>query len=373
MQPKAFVLMPFAPEFAEIYNLFIAGTLSEAGYDVFRADDIRNQQSILADIISSIATSELIVADVTGSNPNVYYEIGIAHALRKNVILLTQSVAELPFDLRSYRVIAYNTHFAAIEKARVELKELAVGALTGSVVFGNPVSDYLGPNVKKAESLPARVTGNDSTDELGFIDHMVTLEEGFEGLSAILNEVTEEVSAIGNHVGETASIIEQAAGNFSSGTARHVQKTARKLSEAQTSFADRLAKSNTEYAKILRNIEDSLEFSVRNQQTTTAAERDQLRELLDHLETSEEAAEDARITYQGLATTIAGLPNMERHLTRANRRVIDEINSLVDNIDQTVSMISRVRALGARILRIADRSMVDSSLAGDLDSLPETN
>jgi hypothetical protein len=53
-KPKAFILMPFANEFTEIYNLFIASTLDDIGYEVFRADDILSQQNILQDIVSSI-------------------------------------------------------------------------------------------------------------------------------------------------------------------------------------------------------------------------------------------------------------------------------------------------------------------------------
>ncbi len=142
MKAKAFVIMPFAPDFDEIYNLFIADALTEGGFEVFRADDIRSQQNILQDIVAAIATSNLIIADLTDSNPNVYYELGIAHALRKPVILLTQNLDELPFDLRSYRVIAYNTHFAAIKTARNELILLAKGSLNGTVPFGNPVGGY---------------------------------------------------------------------------------------------------------------------------------------------------------------------------------------------------------------------------------------
>lgn len=80
-----------------LYRYLIADGLSNLGYDVRRADDILSQNNILSDIISSIYSSDLIVADLTGSNPNVYYELGIAHAFNKNVILLIQDIEELPF------------------------------------------------------------------------------------------------------------------------------------------------------------------------------------------------------------------------------------------------------------------------------------
>ena len=98
---------------------------------MFRADDIRAHQNILKDIISALAESALIVADLTGSNPNVYYELGLAHAFRKRVILLTQQVDDLPFDLRSYRVIPYSTYFAEVAKAK-SLQEFPTSFWTSS-------------------------------------------------------------------------------------------------------------------------------------------------------------------------------------------------------------------------------------------------
>ncbi len=71
--------MPFAAEFQQIYSSFIVGALQEAGYEVSRADDIVSQQNILQDVVQSTIESDLVVADLTGANPNVYYELGIAH------------------------------------------------------------------------------------------------------------------------------------------------------------------------------------------------------------------------------------------------------------------------------------------------------
>ena len=77
-KPTAFVIMPFGEGFDEIYNFFVVEVLSEAGYEVTRADDIRSCQNILKDIVRGIADCRLVVADLTDSNPNVYYEVKYA-------------------------------------------------------------------------------------------------------------------------------------------------------------------------------------------------------------------------------------------------------------------------------------------------------
>ncbi|GAI12942.1 unnamed protein product, partial [marine sediment metagenome] len=74
--------MPFDLEFDWIFNDLIKLALEEVGYDVKRADSILNQQNILKDVVRGIAEADLVVADLTGLNPNVFYEIGIAHTMR---------------------------------------------------------------------------------------------------------------------------------------------------------------------------------------------------------------------------------------------------------------------------------------------------
>ena len=97
-KPLAFVIMPFEDQFTTVFSHFIKPILEELGFNVERADDIENQRNILRDIVENIHNSALIIADLTTANANVFYELGLAHALRKPVILMTQSIEEVPFD-----------------------------------------------------------------------------------------------------------------------------------------------------------------------------------------------------------------------------------------------------------------------------------
>ncbi len=161
--PSVFVLMPFDEEFTPVYSDVIKHVLEQEGFEVLRADDIQSQRNIMRDIIEMIAKSDLIIADLTSSNPNVYYELGIAHALEKPVIHLVQSpVEDVPFDLRSYRLITYSTHFTEIGKARGELAEYARKFLEGKLPVGNPVTDFY-PGGDSANP-PADAKSNDTFD-----------------------------------------------------------------------------------------------------------------------------------------------------------------------------------------------------------------
>jgi nucleoside 2-deoxyribosyltransferase len=91
-----------------VYEDFVKPVL-EGSCDLLceRGDDIFGSNIIMEDIEKSIKASDLIVADLTGKNPNVFYEVGISHTLRKPVLLLAQSIEDVPFDLRHRRVLLY--------------------------------------------------------------------------------------------------------------------------------------------------------------------------------------------------------------------------------------------------------------------------
>ena len=73
-----------------------------------RVDEQIYQENMLSRIYNQISKADLIVADVTGKNPNVFYEVGYAHALGKKTILMTQDTDDIPFDLKHYPHIVYS-------------------------------------------------------------------------------------------------------------------------------------------------------------------------------------------------------------------------------------------------------------------------
>lgn len=102
----ASAMMPFDASFKEVYSS-IREAADKAGLQCKRADDIWENASIIQDVVSLIDRSRIVVCDCTGRNPNVFYEAGIAHTLGRDVILITQSEHDIPFDLRHLRYIRY--------------------------------------------------------------------------------------------------------------------------------------------------------------------------------------------------------------------------------------------------------------------------
>ena len=112
--------MPFDKAFDDIYKLGIKETATTLGILAERVDEQIFREGILERIYRQIDLADLIVADMTGQNPNVFYEVGYAHAKGKLSILLTQKAEDIPFDLKHHRHIVYD---GSIGQLRTQLTE----------------------------------------------------------------------------------------------------------------------------------------------------------------------------------------------------------------------------------------------------------
>lgn len=108
---SCFVVMPFAPPLGDYYRLIYEPAITKAGLKPVRADsEIFTTGKIMDQVWSGINAAKVLVAELTSRNPNVFYELGIAHALRKPVVLISATEDDVPFDVRHIRVIYYDVH-----------------------------------------------------------------------------------------------------------------------------------------------------------------------------------------------------------------------------------------------------------------------
>lgn len=124
-----FMIMPFRPELDEVYTRVVKPTVEGLGLSIRRGDDPFTDKDIMYDVWSMLNACKLVIADCTGRNPNVFYELGIAHTLGKPVIMLTQNLSELPFDVQSKRAIEYNIAFHQIDKLKAQLGKSVLSIL----------------------------------------------------------------------------------------------------------------------------------------------------------------------------------------------------------------------------------------------------
>ncbi|ARK11250.1 hypothetical protein A6C57_13500 [Fibrella sp. ES10-3-2-2] len=116
------VMMPFEGRFNGTY-LAIRNVCARLGVVCRRADDIWDNSILIQDVFDLIFTSRAVITDFTDRNPNVFYETGVAHTLGKLVIPITQSVADIPFDLRHHRALTYLPNQEGLLKLETDLEK----------------------------------------------------------------------------------------------------------------------------------------------------------------------------------------------------------------------------------------------------------
>lgn len=103
-----FVMMPFGEWFDRYYQDIYVPAIKEAGLEPVRGDELFSTGSVVEQIWEQIEKSKLLLADLSGKNANVFYELGLAHAARKPVVFTSAQLEDVPFDLRHLRVIIYD-------------------------------------------------------------------------------------------------------------------------------------------------------------------------------------------------------------------------------------------------------------------------
>lgn len=104
---SCFIVMPFSEAWSAEVHRILASACESAGVRPVRGDDLFTPTDIIEDIWQSLNSADFVIADITGRNPNVMYELGMAHTLAKPVLILSKYAGDIPIDLATRRVILY--------------------------------------------------------------------------------------------------------------------------------------------------------------------------------------------------------------------------------------------------------------------------
>ena len=251
---EAFVLIPFSTDFDDVYEKLIKKTFTELGFEVTRADDVNSYQNILKDIISKIQRSDLIIADLSNKNPNVFYELGIAHTMGKPTIMLSQSVNDVPFDLKSYRIINYSSHFSEASKLIDELKKAGKNFKDGVLDFGNPVSDFITVERKKDYQEESRKSNAESEIQPEMKEK--SIKKGFFDIVPATYSSLGNLSEIANKIGTARSLYKSSLAARTSELKKEKEehKPTNVLALNASKIVTNTAKDLSEYAKKLEEL-----------------------------------------------------------------------------------------------------------------------
>ncbi len=142
-----FVIMPFGGYFDQYYTDIYKPSIEANGLVSLRVDSLLKPSTIVSDIWELTNSSKIMLADLTGINPNVMYELGLAHAIAKPTILISETIDSVPYDLRSIRVLTFDKNETGWdEKLRKNLTQSIAETLTSPIDSVLPAFLKLKPN-----------------------------------------------------------------------------------------------------------------------------------------------------------------------------------------------------------------------------------
>jgi hypothetical protein len=359
-KPKAFVIMPFDPEFNSIYEQLIKPSLEEAGYFVARADDFQDQQNILSDIVRGITTAQLVVADLTSNNPNIFYELGLCHGLRVPTILLAQSIDEVPFDLRSYKIQIYETHFNKIHKLKDALKSIGEKHNRGEILFGSPVTDFsIGkhePSEIIEETFPIDVEETvEDSEEKGILDFLAEGEEASNDLTKFLSKMMKDNAQVTTKIQKHTASINALAANPGAGTAGKFRKVSLLAASDMNAFSKKVEDILPLFEETVEKFGDNFSGYVNLFEVKGEEEQRQLENFQESVKALLEGTREAGNGMRSYRDTVAALRtyNIGKELNRASRRQAQVLDSIVLNIE-------RIEAFCVKILGIINEKIGNS-------------
>lgn len=362
--PSAFIIMPFDPEFSPIYDQLIKPALEDAGYSVLRADSFFDQQNIMRDIVRGIVEASLVVAELTTTNPNVLYELGLCHGLRVPTVLIAQSMDEVPFDLRSYRTVIYSTNFAEVGKLRSTLTDIGSKHLNNEILFGSPVIDFSPENSgfdpryvsKKDDDSMISVAQEEFQDEGGFLDFLLEGSESVEEMTAFMTVISGETEKIGVKMnGHTASIGELAK-NAGPGIAAQAHNIASLVARDLSEYSEKIEQLLPEFEECIQTFENNYSGYINWISPNSDESRKHIMSFRDSIEGSLNGTRSGLEGTRSFRDAIVGLRGISRDVDRASRRVTNTLEKLIASLE-------KVEAFFAKSLVILDKKLanVDSS------------
>ena len=340
---KVFVIMPFTEDNFEVFeNLKLQ--FGEC-FEFSNANDEGNQQNILQDVIQPIYGSDIIIADLTGLNPNVMYELGLAHSFNKKTIIITQDdINSLPFDLKQYRAKNYSLHFKKFAELVEFLKRILDGAIDGSISFSNPVKDFLNTNqINTVEWFSDTCDKQlESIDDKGFLDFLADIESDSEKLCTSITEIGEDIKEMGDGIHNSSSEIIRVKSNGGNGSAAFVRKEVKKVSHIIDIFSSKLRKHNADNSVLWDKIESNSLGLLENPYAQNIENQEGLKKYMESLNGLKDSTAESRHAVIKLKDTMKSITGLERSLNQSLRFVAQDLDTFITFIDNLNPSITKI-------------------------------
>lgn len=339
--PRCFILCPIGDQDAEIgsearetwentvelFEEVIRPACAAFGLEPIRADRIARTGEIPEQICRHLRDDDVVIADLTGANPNVMYELGLRHTMEKLTIQLGES-EKLPFDVAAIRTIKFQRTERGLVQARKRLsKALSVGLSSGGdLVTATRV--WLDKPVR-----PVASSDDGDSDEPGFLEKMADMEEHLDQLPGSMTVVTEIMDAMHEATTEIRERVDKANTSGAPASARLV--LADKLAERLTPHAARLEAVAVDYELAVEKVDPGVRHLL-NISPQDSEEEKALREFRGSVGTAHASVRDYIASSKQLRDQLKKAGEISRSLRRVNGRTRTALTRLIGSSEQVL-------------------------------------
>lgn len=324
----------------ELYEGVIQAACTFLGIEAVRADQISISGDITDQIFRRLYESDLVIADITGANANVMYELGLRHSLKALTIQVADADTPLPFDVKAVRTIMVNRSQYGLITARKQLTRAIEMGLEGNVDMvsatrvwetlrnagGKDLSVYLGDSIEA----PEKVEERDEEDSDGYIEIILGLSDSLSTLTAstvaigeCLTEMNAETNSASQEMNNSSSSL--------SDTERLgiIRRFATTLGNRASTF-DRLT---SVYESDLHAIDNQVSpLLVMMSEYPSLREQENSRALLDSLEQLPKSARDAFEGLSGFSAAASQLSVLSKMLREPTKLIVRGIARMADSV-----------------------------------------
>lgn len=331
----------------QVFEEVIQAACQQVGIEPIRADQIAVAGEITEQVFRHIYEDEVVIADVSGGNPNVMYELGLRHTTGKLTIQIGE-YSQLPFDVKAVRTIQFSRSPRGLIDARTQLERaLQAGMhsgqdpLTATRVLQEVMSG------KTAISLPpleAAMEGEVEDNSPGLLERMDEVESGLAAMADDATRITEAIQTIGMVTESASSEMEKA--TQSSAVNARLTVVAKYASEIKEPVDD-LENSSNEFARHMESINDGVLAMLQVIQSAEPGERPEgADEFLDQLILMAESSREGMEGLSAFGEAAEGMGSLSRQLRGPGKKIGNAISNMRDamaNIDGWESVARSVK------------------------------
>ncbi|NEA99104.1 hypothetical protein [Streptomyces sp. SID13726] len=331
-----------------IFEQVIVPACEKYGISALRADGIAHAGDINEQICRYVVESDLVVADVSGGNPNVMYELGLRHITGKPTIHIGEQ-GQLPFDIASIRTIRYGRTRSDLTGARMEIESALEAGLRDGFELLTPARVLRGlQNGDGGDSAPAVGKSGEGEDEdsPGLLDDFAVIEDGLDEMAADMEALTKTVETIGARTEQSSTeMLDLAQANAPvsarlAAVARYaetISAPAGELNAISTAFAERMATLDSGVRAALGLIE----------MTPPDDRGEGTEEFLEQLMSLEETAQESLGQIGSFGTSAVGMLRVSRHLRKPVKEISAAVRQLTSAITRMGDWAAKARALSS--------------------------